>query len=90
MQGSYSLTGTLGSCAYGAQNVFHLSGKLVALHLYKRTNKASIHNEGGTLSPFLSRLACCISMFTYLCISIWKLITCCGEGWFHDSIFVLT
>ena len=36
---------------------FHLSGKVVALHLDNGTAKAYLCNEGGTVSPFLSRLA---------------------------------
>ena len=37
---------------------FHLTGKLVALHLDNGTAKAYLCNQGGTLSSFLSRLAC--------------------------------
>ena len=37
---------------------FHLSGKMVALHLDNGTAKAYLCNQGGTVSPFLSRLAC--------------------------------
>ena len=37
---------------------FHLSGKVVALHLDNSTAKAYLCNQGGTVSPFLSRLAC--------------------------------
>ena len=37
---------------------FHLSGKVVALHLDNSTTKAYLCNQGGTMSPFLSRLAC--------------------------------
>ena len=37
---------------------FHLSGKVVALHLDSITAKAYLCNQGGTVSPFLSRLAC--------------------------------
>ena len=36
---------------------FCLSGKVVALHLDNSTAKAYLCNQGGTLSPFLSRLA---------------------------------
>ena len=39
---------------------FHLSGKVVALHLDNSTAKAYLCNQGGTVSPFLSRLACWI------------------------------
>ena len=39
---------------------FHLSGKVVALHLDNSTAKAYLCNQDGTVSPFLSRLA-------YLC-----------------------
>ena len=34
------------------------SGKVVALHLDNSTAKAYLCNQGGTVSPFLSRLAC--------------------------------
>ena len=34
------------------------SGKVVALHLENNTAKAYLCNQGGTVSPFLSRLAC--------------------------------
>ena len=37
---------------------FHLSGKVVALHLDNSTAKAYLCNQGGRVSPFLSRLAC--------------------------------
>ena len=36
---------------------FHLSGKVVALHLDNNTAKGYLCNQGGTVSPFLSRLA---------------------------------
>ena len=36
---------------------FHLSGKVVALHLDNSTAKVYLCNQGGTVSPFLSRLA---------------------------------
>ena len=36
---------------------FCLSGKVVALHLDDSTAKAYLCNQGGTVSPFLSRLA---------------------------------
>ena len=39
---------------------FHLSGKVVALHLDNSTAKAYLCNQGGTVSPFHSRLACLI------------------------------
>ena len=38
--------------------VFCLSGKVVALHLDNSTAKAYLCNQGGTVSPFFSRLAC--------------------------------
>ena len=37
---------------------FHLSGKVVALHLHNGTAKVYLCNHGHTVSPFLSRLAC--------------------------------
>ena len=41
-----------------------LSGKVVALHLDNSTAKAYLCNQGGTVSPFLSRLACQILSLT--------------------------
>ena len=43
---------------------FSLSGKVVALHLDNSTAKAYLCNQGGTVSPFLSRLACWILSLT--------------------------
>ena len=43
---------------------FHLSGKVVALHLDNSTAKAYLCNHCGTVSPFLSRLACQILSLT--------------------------
>ena len=43
---------------------FCLSGKVVALHLDNSTAKAYLCNQGGTVSPFLSRLACRIRSLT--------------------------
>ena len=43
---------------------FHLFGKVVALHLDNSTDKAYLCNQGGTVSPFLSRLACGILSLT--------------------------
>ena len=43
---------------------FCLSGKVVALHLDDSTVKAYLCNQGGTVSPFLSRLACHILSLT--------------------------
>ena len=37
---------------------FHLSGKVVAFHLDNSMAKDYLCNQGGTVSPFLSRLAC--------------------------------
>ena len=37
---------------------FHLSSKVVALHLDNNTFKAYICNQGGTVSPFHCRVAC--------------------------------
>ena len=36
---------------------FHLSSKVVALYLDNSTAKAYLCNQGGTMSPFLSRMA---------------------------------
>ena len=43
---------------------FCLSGKVVALHLDNSTAKVCLSNQGGTVSPFLSRLACRILSLT--------------------------
>ena len=43
---------------------FCLSGKVVALHLDNSTAKAYLCNQGSTVSPFLSRLACQILSLT--------------------------
>ena len=43
---------------------FCISGKVVALHLDNSTVKAYLCNQGGTVSPFLSRLACQILILT--------------------------
>ena len=43
---------------------FHLCGKVVALHLNNNMAKAYLCNQGGTVSPFLSRLACWILSLT--------------------------
>ena len=43
---------------------FCLSGKVVALHLDNSTAKAYLCYQGGTVSPFLSRLACQILSLT--------------------------
>ena len=42
------------------QMAFHFTDKVVALHLDKSTAKAYICNQDGTVSLFLSKLACCI------------------------------
>ena len=43
---------------------FHLSGNVVVLHLDNSTAKVYLCNQGGTVSPFLSRLACRILSLT--------------------------
>ena len=43
---------------------FCLSGKVVALHLDNSTAKVCLCNQSGTVSPFLSRLACWILSLT--------------------------
>ena len=43
---------------------FCISGKVVALHLDNSTAKAYLCNQGGTVSPFLSRLVCQILSLT--------------------------
>ena len=44
---------------------FQLSGMVVALHLENSTTKAYLCNQGGTVSPFLSRLSCQILSQTH-------------------------
>ena len=44
--------------------VFHLSHQVVALYLDNSTAKAILCNQGGTVSPFLSRLVCRILHLT--------------------------
>ena len=44
---------------------FHLSGKVVALHLDNSMAKTYLWNQCVTVSPFLSRLACQILSLTY-------------------------
>ena len=44
--------------------VFHLSGKVVALYLNNSMAEVYLCNQGGTVSPFLSRLACQILSLT--------------------------
>ena len=39
---------------------FHLAGKVVAMHMDNSIMKAYLCSQGGTVSPFLSRLVCCI------------------------------
>ena len=43
---------------------FHLSGKVVTVHLDNSTPKSYLCNQGGMVSPFLSRLACQILSLT--------------------------
>ena len=43
---------------------FHLSGKVVALHLDNSITKAYLCNQSGTVSPYLSRLACQVLSLT--------------------------
>ena len=43
---------------------FSLSGKVVALHLSNNTAKAYLCNQCGTVSPFLSRVACLVLSLT--------------------------
>ena len=43
---------------------FCLSGKVIALHFDDSTAKAYLYNQGGTVSPFLSRLTCWILSLT--------------------------
>ena len=80
---------------------FHLSGKVVALHLDNSTAKAYLCNQGGTVSPFLSRLACRITesdltsmvlpffQHTFLPTSMWRQIFCLGISCFWSGTFYL-
>ena len=43
---------------------FCLSGKVVSLHLDNSTTKAYLCNQGGTVSPFISKLDCQILSLT--------------------------
>ena len=43
---------------------FHLSGKVVVMHLDNNTAKSYLCNQGGTVSPFLSRLVCQVLSLT--------------------------
>ena len=69
---------------------FCLSSRVVALPLENSTAKAYLCNEGGTVSHFLSRLACQILSLmtsilllliqhTFLPISMWRPIICPGS-----------
>ena len=80
--------------------VFHISGKMVALHLDNSTAKAYLCNQGGTVSPFLSRMACWVLSLankhgithiqhTLLPTSMWRLIICPGIRCFQSGIFSL-
>ena len=72
---------------------FYLSGKGVALHLDNSTAKADLCNQGGTVSPFLSRLACWIlsltDKHTFLPTSMWRQIICPGISCFWSGTFSL-
>ena len=78
---------------------FCLSGKVVALYLDNSTVKASLCNQGGTVSPFLSGLACQILsltnkhgitlIHTFLPTSMWKQIISPGIRCFQIGIFSL-
>ena len=79
---------------------FHLSGKVIALHLDNNTTNGYLCNQDGTVSPFLSRLACQIlgippSMVlllfqhAFLPTSVWRLIICPRIRCFQSSIFSL-
>ena len=79
---------------------FCLSGKVVALHLDNSTAKVYLCNQGGTVSPFLSRLACQILSLTnkhgitllpaYIpTVSMWRQIFCPRIGCFQSGTFFL-
>ena len=79
---------------------FCLSGKVVALHLDNSTVKAYLYNQGGTVSPYLSRLACWIPSLTdkhgitllpaYIpATSMWRQIFCPRIGCFQSGTFSL-
>ena len=46
------------------QMAFWLSGKVVALHFDNSTASVYLCNQGGTVTPFLSRLACPVMSLT--------------------------
>ena len=80
---------------------FWLSGRVVALHMDNSTTKAYQCNQGGIVSPFLSRVACWILSLTtskvlllfqhtILPILMWRLIICHGVSCFQSCIFFLT
>ena len=79
---------------------FHLSGKVVILHLDNSMEKAYLCNQGGTVSPFLSWVACQILSLTdstvlllfqhtLLPILIWRPIICPRVSCFWSGIFSL-
>ena len=79
---------------------FHISGKVVALHLDNSTAKTYLCNEGGTVSPFLSRLVCWILSLTdkhgitlipgYISTHLmWREIICPGISCFQSGNFSL-
>ena len=47
--------------------VFHLFSKIFAVHLGNSTAKAYLCNQVGTVSTFLSRLACYMQLLTNKC-----------------------
>ena len=70
------------------------SSKVVALHLHNSTAKAYLCNQGGTVSPFLSRLACQILSLTNrhgnYSSSLWKLQCLWGPwGWMPSAILAI-
>ena len=56
---------------------FHLSDKVVALHLDNSTTKGYLCNQGSIVSPFLSRLACWQAQY-YSHSSIFSFPSQCG------------
>ena len=79
---------------------FHLSGKVVALHLDNSTVKTYLFNQGGTASPFLpgwsarywvwpTSTVLLLFQHTFLPVSMWRLIICLRISCFWSGIFSL-
>ena len=80
--------------------VFHLTGKVVALHMDSNTAEAYLCNQGGRVSLSPSRMACHILnqalrygitlILAYILpISLWKPAVNQRKGWFQNGILFL-